>query len=155
MRNIVVAGIDPGPIETGVVAFNFNNNYIVKCGVYKNEDLLESIENSDYSNKAIAIEQVASYGMPVGKDVFETVYWTGRFAQAAIWSGADVTRLTRHEIKMHVCKSARAKDSNIRQALIDRFGEPGTKKNPGVLYGVKSHIWPALAVAVTYWDKYK
>ncbi len=35
------------------------------------------------------------------------------------------------------------------------FGEPGTKKNPGPTYGIKSHLWAALAVAVTAYDKIK
>jgi len=43
----------------------------------------------------------------------------------------------------------KAKDANIRQALIDKLGPVGTKKSPGPLWGVKSHIWSALAVAVT------
>jgi hypothetical protein len=52
-------------------------------------------------------------------------------------------------------RQRRAKDQNIRQALIDRLGPPGTKKNPGPTYGVTSHMWSALAVAVTAHDKLK
>jgi len=52
----------------------------------------------------------------------------------------------------------RAKDANIRQALIDRYGPGkdkaiGQKKTPGPLYGFKSHEWAALAVAVTWMDQ--
>jgi hypothetical protein len=36
----------------------------------------------------------------------------------------------------------------VRQALIDRLGPQGTKKNPGPTYGMRSHLWAALAVAV-------
>jgi hypothetical protein len=42
----------------------------------------------------------------------------------------------------------RAKDANIRQALIDKIGPQGTKAQPGPTYGIKSHSWAALAVAV-------
>ena len=52
----------------------------------------------------------------------------------------------------------RAKDANVRAALIDRFGPSkrkaiGLKATPGPLYGVHSHMWSALAVAVTYGDR--
>ena len=45
----------------------------------------------------------------------------------------------------------RAKDSNIRQALIDKYGKPGTKKDPNLFYNdseqkVSKDIWSALAV---------
>jgi hypothetical protein len=33
--------------------------------------------------------------------------------------------------------------------LIDKLGVVGTKKNPGPLFGMKSHAWAALGVAVT------
>ena len=55
---------------------------------------------------------------------------------------------------MHLCGSAKAKDSNIRQAIIDRYGgDPkrciGTKKAPGPLYGISADQWAALALALT------
>jgi hypothetical protein len=53
----------------------------------------------------------------------------------------------RNAVKLHICGTPRAKDPNIRQALIDKYGAPGTKKNPGPTYGVSSHLWSALAIA--------
>jgi hypothetical protein len=49
----------------------------------------------------------------------------------------------------------KAKDGNIRQALIDRFGPVGTKKNPGWFYGFSGDVWQAYAVGVTYADMQK
>jgi hypothetical protein len=48
-------------------------------------------------------------------------------------------------------------DKHVRQAILDRFPgtgggktpQIGTKKQPGPLYGVKGHMWAALAVALT------
>jgi hypothetical protein len=96
----------------------------------------------------LAIEMFASQGMPVGQTTFDTVRWIGRFQQA--WRYPDAVRLIyRHQVKMHICGHPRAKDANIRQALIDKLGPVGTKLAKGPLYGVKSHAWAALAVAVT------
>ena len=97
----------------------------------------------------VVIEMVACYGMAVGAEVFETVFWIGRFWEIAR-RDIGVTRLYRKDVKMHLCNSMRAKDGNIRQALIDKLGAPGTKKNPGPTYGIKADIWAALAVAVTF-----
>ena len=78
----------------------------------------------------LVIEMVASYGMAVGETVFETCVWIGKFMQIAENSKMPVKKIYRKDEKMNICYSMKAKDSNIRQALIDRFGVVGTKKNP-------------------------
>ena len=98
---------------------------------------------------------VASYGMPVGAEVFETVFWIGRFYERHENEGGRVARVFRKDVKMHLCGQTKAKDSNIRQALIDRYGPGkekaiGLKKTPGPLYGIKGDEWQALALAC-YW----
>jgi hypothetical protein len=102
-------------------------------------------------NPILAIEQIASYGMPVGFEIFETAVWSGRFMQACEHS--KIVRIPRKEVCLHLCGSPRAKDGNIRQALIDRLGAPGTKKHPGPTYGVCKDEWSAVAVAVTASDR--
>ena len=107
----------------------------------------------------MAIEMVASYGMPVGKETFETVYWIGRFAEKAISFGISVERYYKKtDINPAICFNSNVKDAMIRRALLDMFPkngggkEPsiGTKKQPGALYGINSHMFPALAVALTH-----
>ena len=74
--------------------------------------------------------------------------------------GYQIQKIFRREEKLYLCGRASAKDANIRQALVDRYapGEPnygkGTKKNPGFFYGFSADMWAAMAVAVTYFDKY-
>jgi len=98
----------------------------------------------------MVIEQIRCYGMPIGATTLDTVFWSGRFWEA--WKGEKYL-MPRLEVKKHICHNGSAKDSNIRHALIDRFGEPGRKKEPGLLYGVKKDIWAALAIAVTWIDQ--
>jgi hypothetical protein len=52
-------------------------------------------------------------------------------------------------VKMHLCGTTKAKDSNIRQAIVDKFGGIQATKKGGSLYGINSHVWPALGVALT------
>jgi len=104
----------------------------------------------------ILIEMIASYGMAVGASVFETCVWIGRFMQA-IQMDIRCERVFRKDVKMHLCNSTRAKDANIRQAVMDRYGSSrevaiGKKKSPGPLYGVSKDVWAALSIAI-YWDE--
>ena len=109
-----------------------------------------------YGDFTLAIEMVASYGMPVGREVFETCFWAGMFWQAA--NVKEKRLIYRMDEKLNLCHDSRAKDANIRQALIDRFapntpnGGKGTKKAPGWFYGFSADVWQAYAVGVTYAD---
>lgn len=100
----------------------------------------------------LVIEMIASYGMAVGKEIFDTCVWIGRFIQITEDRKIQTRYIYRKDEKMNICHSMKAKDSNIRQALIDRFGVVGTKKNPGWFYGFKADIWSAYAVGITYLD---
>lgn len=140
-----ILALDPGPEETGWASLY--DGRVETSGVIGNDGMLRQLIIGTLSD-VLAIEMIASYGMPVGREVFETCLWIGRFVQA--WPKPDEVRLVyRKDVKMHLCGTPRAKDANIRQALIDLLGPQGTKKQPGPTYGVKSHAWAALAVAVT------
>lgn len=148
--------IDPGTRESALLHWNAEIHLPVWMWIEENDSILRRVRQL---RAPIVCEMVASYGMAVGKDVFETVYWIGRFCEAAREHGSH--RVFRKDVKMHLCNSMRAKDANIRQALLDRFPatgggktpQIGTKAAPGPLYGVRSHLWAALGVAVTFADQ--
>lgn len=142
-----VLAIDPGPVQSGWVIWD--GETVVGCGVLGNADMLKLIRGDGRGIvSSMAIEMIASYGMAVGREVFDTCVWVGRFMQA--WFAPDAVMLVyRKDVKSYLCGSMKAKDANIRQALIDKIGGKGTKAAPGPTYAVKSHAWPALAVAVT------
>lgn len=139
-----ILAVDPGTTESGFV--RYERGRVIDSGVVENGLMLALIQTSRAD--VLALEMVASYGMAVGREVFETVRWIGRFQQA--WRDPEAVKLVyRRDVKLHLCGSPRAKDPNIRQALLDKLGPVGTKKQPGPCYGVKSHAWAALGVAVT------
>jgi hypothetical protein len=132
-----ILAIDPGTFNSGFYAGQDSH------GIVSNEHMLLLLERNDLGVDEVAIEMVASYGMPVGREVFETCVWIGRFIQA--WGGRHEL-VYRKDVKLLLCQSTRAKDSNVWQALVDIYGAPGTKKNPGGTYGVRSHARAAMAV---------
>lgn len=147
----MILAIDPGNIQSAYCIIDEETYKPVEFGKVDNKELLELIPYRDYS-KAV-IEMVACYGMPVGKEVFDTCVWIGKFLNEI--NREEENLIYRKDVKINLCNSMKAKDSNIRQALIDRFGEVGTKANKGFFYGFKSDIWSAYAVGITYLDKLK
>jgi hypothetical protein len=144
-KNLILA-LDPGPTQTGWAAFE--DGQVLASGVHENPEVLRMLESWHASGAQLAVEMIASYGMAVGREVFETCVWIGRFMQA--WPDpTSVRRILRQTVKLHLCQSVRAKDTNVWQALVDKLGPPGTKREPGPLFGVRSHARAALAVAVT------
>jgi len=122
------------------------NSKLVDKGILANDKLLEFIMQQKFTTEVFC-EMIACYGMAVGKETFETCVWIGRCEQICADRNWAFSRIYRQPVKVHHCHSAKAKDPNVRQALLDRFGVVGTKKAPGPLFGVASHIWSALAIA--------
>ena len=119
--------LDPGNRETGWCIVDTITRAPVQGG--KDENTLVSGIVSGGAFTVAAIEIIESYGMAVGRDVFETCEWIG------------------------------ANDTTIRHALIDRFAShdfrsgKGTKANPDFFYGFRADQWSAYAVATTAIDR--
>jgi hypothetical protein len=146
---MTVLAIDPGPSQSAYVIWSGQSVRV--SAIVPNLDLLAILTGRFSSDNAdvCAIEMIASYGMAVGKEVFETCCWIGRFHQAWWYSNGaeDPLLILRRDVKLHHCHSARATDANVRTALIDKYGPQGTKKAQGPTYGLKSHLWSAFAIA--------
>jgi len=150
-----ILAIDPGPIHSGLVRLDPQGNVLQAC-VLRNDLVLGVLAAEEPASATrLAIEWISSFGMPVGSEIFETCRWVGRFQQT--WHAPDnVLLIPRAEIKLALCHSSRAKDVNVRQALIDLYQptgggncpQVGTARKPGPLHKVHSHSWSALAVGV-------
>lgn len=140
-----VIAIDPGTNESAILVWS---GKVELSQFLPNTDIMELARGKLIgAGREVAIEMVACYGMPVGKEVFETCLMIGKLIEAFSSRGLKCSLFYRKDIKLYLCGSARAKDANIRQALIDKLGVVGTKKAPGPLYGISGHLWSALAVA--------
>jgi hypothetical protein len=159
-----ILGIDPGTVESAWVLYDTVDRLPLKMGLESNDQVLFRVAEyaEDKDTSLLAIEMIASYGMPVGQTTFETVLWLGRFIQLWVQPGGRKNRrgnlarkiFRKADTCMHLCHSPRAKDANITAAICDRYGgdqkaAKGTKKEPGPLFGIKKDIWQALGVAIT------
>lgn len=157
-----ILAIDPGPKVSGWVILEKESLKVLASGsATPTEGVIEMVELAScglmvrdenmfmYNVDDVACEMIASYGMAVGAEVFETCLQIGRICHAWEYrTSGHVTLVKRQEAKMHLCHSPKAKDANVMQALKDKLGDVGTKKNPGPLYGISKHAWAALAVGV-------
>ena len=159
-----IFAVDPGNNESAFVVVLVENEKIKKVvatGKVENKNLLFKTEYYATAGAEIVIEMIASYGMPVGKSVFETCVCIGRIIETARHSCADVaiSFIYRKDEKIEICGTMKAKDANIRQALIDKYAPDipnkgkGTKNNPGFFHGFADDMWQAFAVAETYLSK--
>ena len=162
--NEKVLCIDPGTEKSGVVIIDYKREEdgdrmaVIPLGSeVDNDEVLYILHDNTYGCNTLAIEMVGCYGMAVGASTFETCVWIGRFIERF---KREHKFIYRKDVKLNLCNSMRAKDANVRQALLDRF-EPtgggktpqiGTKKQPGPLFGMSSHQWSALAVGITYME---
>ena len=143
-----ILALDPGTSETGFVVLEHGRP--VQHGILENSAVRDNLRIGVYPVDLLAVEMIASYGMPVGHEVFETCVWIGRFLEAAAHTRSVL--VYRRDVKLTLCTSPRAKDPHVWQALVDLYGGEGAvgkKADPGPLYGVKSHSRAALGVAVT------
>jgi hypothetical protein len=147
--------LDPGTHRTAWIALDLVTRRPLGFGIEPNEELIGRLRRGGRAFDFVVIEKVESFGMAVGAEVFETVWWSGRFAEAI--DPVPVERLGRKAVKLVLCGTDRAKDPNVRQALIDRYGGReqaiGTKARPGPLHGVSRDVWAALAVGVAWLER--
>lgn len=151
----LVIGIDPGTSSSAYVAFDgadvveheitSNVNVALYLRKLRERGPFSEVPFDHYPEApAVVFESVESYGMTVGREIFQTIFWTGRLFQIArdTIGPTHVSRLPRRSVKKHLCRSNAVKDKHIRAALVKRFDS----------LKLSSHEWSALAIAVTWWD---
>ena len=163
-----VLAIDPGSTASGVVVYDADipSGPVVYAAKVDNVSLLAGLSRRILTHgpqdlyltgpHVLVVEFPVPRGMPASRDLFLAVEWIGRFREA--WGmDAAFVKMDRKDVKMSLCGVSSAKDTNIRAAIIDRFGGKdraiGRKATAGPLYGVKADAWQALAVAMTYMDR--
>ena len=138
----LVVAIDPGTTHSAFVIMCKPLDCIVEFGKMANEDLLKHLRSKKFYFNLV-IEEIQSYGMPVGKTVFDTCIWTGRFLQGL--GGSNESLIPRRTVKLHCTGSVKTTDKDVRSAMLKRYPEAKEK-------GVTKDVWAALALGSYYID---
>lgn len=154
----MIFAIDPGSTQSAYCMMGRDARPI-HFAKLPNEDLILLLRNYSVHISTVVIERVASYGMPVGREVFDTCEWIGRYTQVAADLKLPVEYILRQEEKLAICKSPKANDATIRKALIDRFAKhdfktgKGRSSSPDFFYGFKADVWSAFSVGISFLAK--
>ena len=146
----MILGIDPGPVESAYcyVAREFE---VRTAGKVDNDILISDFLKIDPAIREVAIESIQSYGMMIGRSVFDTCYMIGRIIQVCRDRGIPCSLYPRPEYARRICGVGKVNDAVLRQSLLLRFG--GDKKGEP-LFALKgnSDKRSAFAVAVYHID---
>lgn len=157
---MIILALDVGTEQSGYCLMNSENYRPYEHGKMDNYDLLKKAVKM-WLYDVLVYEEFQSYGMPIGKSTITSITWNGRFIEAAWDRGKPYFPIYRAEEKINLCGTMKAKDANLRQAMIDRFAEfdfkngKGTKDKQDWFYGFSKDAWSAAIIGVTFIDKLK
>lgn len=121
----MILSIDPGSKESAWMLYDGTPR---KWGKESNTTilgLLRAPASGDFDDaNHVVIESMVNYAATVGAETFDAIRWAGRFQEAwsLLYGDCSVSYITRPEVKLHLCQSMRAKDKDVREALITRWG---------------------------------
>lgn len=141
----LVVGIDPGTKQSAFVAWD--GDYIRDVATMENPKVAKYLRSID-RDACVCIENIEPYGLVVGKEVLETMFWIGRFFQVArdTVGPKQVSRLPRRAVKKHL-RIGKGGDKEVRAALIRQL-----EHHPIDWHDLKSHQFAALGIAVCWWN---
>ena len=159
-----ILGIDPGTRESGVVLWD--SETVLYRRVQDNYSLRDDLRNGfPVGADVVVMESMTPYA--TGYTTMATLLFLGRLFEICDETQRKWYQVTRQAVVKHITGRAHAKkpdtrnnDTRVRDALIARFPatgggkvpQIGIKAQPGPLYGMATHMWPALAVAITWFE---
>ena len=160
---MLILAIDPGPERCGVVLYDAAAGVVrlawadmpvamvAERLIAAHPEMRPFCAGQPYAlppAAIVAIERVQSAGI-AGASLLQTSEVVGRLQQAAAFAGYTVRLVYRREVCSALHVHGAGKDAQVRQRMLEMHpGGVGTKKAPGPLYGVTSHAWQALGLAV-------
>jgi hypothetical protein len=144
-----IMGVDPGSAETAYCLVNEDLS-IMRANKISNQEFLNYLSMIRFPFE-LAIEGIQSYGMVVGREIFDTCYMIGRTYQVCENSSIGKAIYNRPEYARAICGVGKVNDAVLRQVLMTRFGGDRKGEPLNQLKGC-SDLRSAFAVAVYHAD---
>ncbi len=148
-------GIDPGSEKSAYAILTYADGdfpyLIIDADKVDNATLIKYLQDDEWGlgKLDVAIEGIQSYGMSVGRSVFDTAYMVGRLQQLCDMLGHTSTIYNRPEYAKAICGTQKISDSILRQSLRLKYGDDVKKDDPLYMLRGSSDKRSAFAV-ITY-----
>lgn len=121
-----ILAIDPGLNES---AYCLLDGEVVQTDTLPNAKMRERLDPSRSwrEDLTLVVEWMQPHGMATPQSMMDTAVELGRMIE--VWA-LPFEKMSRDRVKAIICGSSRAKDGNVRQALIDRWGGEDAVKGP-------------------------
>ncbi len=153
-----VLAIDPGPKTSGVVLYDSGGRRVVWTSGASDLLGVRALIRGGVcvlTPDVIVCERVQSYGI-AGGSLLRTAEVYGRIAEIAFVGDFAFCGMYRREVLQALDVTGKgSRDARVRARCIEMHGGTraeacGRKAAPGPLYGVSSHAWQALGLALAW-----
>ncbi len=118
-----ILAIDPGSVKTAYILLDRETKAPLEFGKILNTEMREELIAMNFDDiQSIQCEFPKPRGQLASTHLFETVMWIGRYTELLFDMGYDIEYFDRKDVKMTICGTTKANDSQIRSALIDIYG---------------------------------
>ena len=151
---MILLGLDPGPEHSGLVLYDITNTPFVVAA--QSRIAWADVRTWVREHRPYRVVCERTQAGPPSTQVVRTTEVIGRCMELCDQLDQPAAFIPRRDVLQALgCATKGNKDALVRQALIELHGGDkaralGDRRKPGPLYGVTSHAWAALAIAVTY-----
>lgn len=157
----VILAIDPGPSKCGAVLYDADaytaSPFLGGCP--STAELLDHLASEAWEPPALVlVERVQSYGIS-GASLLQTAEVYGHVAGICRVRGVRFGGAYRKEVCDALMVRGGSRDKQVRERVLEHLGTHhglaakavvGRKATPGPAYGIASHAWQALGLAIAW-----
>jgi hypothetical protein len=141
---LLIVAVDPGDTQSGVACLRQDSS-VERLAVWPNPDVLHFVRE-DTPASVLVLEEITYQAKTVGKNIFRTIYFSGRLWEAAVESGKEVYLVPRNVVRRILTGRLNSGDREVRHAILERHPPLAGRKD------FASHAVQALGLGLVFLD---